>query len=108
MRLARTSPIEVPIAKEGELLRLADEFPLGALGTPTLPTELAVFGELVARSRVMKDVFSRLLRLAERDTTLFIEGESGTGKELAARAVRLREGGVHRSDSGATGKIRRR
>ena len=89
MRLARTSPIEVPIAKEGELLRLADEFPLGALGTPTLPTELAVFGELVARSRVMKDVFSRLLRLAERDTTLFIEGESGTGKELAARAVHL-------------------
>jgi DNA-binding NtrC family response regulator len=54
-----------------------------------LDSELAVFGELVARSRVMKDAFFRLLRLAERDTTLFIEGESGTGKELAARAVHL-------------------
>jgi DNA-binding NtrC family response regulator len=52
-----------------------------------LPSDLAVFGELVARSQVMKDVFTRLRRLAERDTTVFIEGESGTGKELAARAV---------------------
>jgi two-component system response regulator GlrR len=93
VRLARTSPIEFSSAKEGQLLRLADKFPSGALGSPTPPAELtreiAAFGELVACSHVMKDVFSRLLRLAKRDTTLFIEGESGTGKELAARAVHL-------------------
>jgi two-component system response regulator GlrR len=37
----------------------------------------------------MKDVFSRLRKLARRDTSLFIEGESGTGKELVARAVHM-------------------
>jgi two-component system, NtrC family, response regulator GlrR len=37
----------------------------------------------------MKDVFSRLCKLARRDTSLFIEGESGTGKELVARAVHM-------------------
>jgi two-component system, NtrC family, response regulator GlrR len=59
----------------------------GPLAASCVPTDLAAFGELVARSHTMKEVFSRLRRLAERDTTVFLEGESGTGKELAARAV---------------------
>jgi DNA-binding NtrC family response regulator len=45
------------------------------------------FGEMVARSAAMRALFSRLARVAKRDTTLLLEGESGTGKELAARAV---------------------
>jgi two-component system, NtrC family, response regulator GlrR len=51
--------------------------------------EVAAFGELAAQSEAMKNVFSRLRRLAERDTTLFIAGESGTGKDLVARAVHM-------------------
>jgi DNA-binding NtrC family response regulator len=35
----------------------------------------------------MRVVFSRLARIAGRDSTLLLEGESGTGKELAAEAV---------------------
>jgi len=66
-----------------------DKSSLGDLERPRLPSDLAVFGELIARSQVMKEVFTRLRRLAKRDTTLFIEGESGTGKELVARAVHL-------------------
>ena len=90
MRLARISAIDVSHGtKEGQLLRVADKFPLGALGQPCVTDGLAAFGELVACSQEMKDVFSRLRRVAERDTTLFIGGESGTGKELAARAVHM-------------------
>lgn len=45
------------------------------------------FGELIGESAVMRAVFSRLARIAARDTTVLLEGESGTGKELAARAI---------------------
>jgi two-component system, NtrC family, response regulator GlrR len=45
------------------------------------------FGELIGESAVMRAVFSRLSRIAARDTTVLLEGESGTGKELAARAI---------------------
>lgn len=66
-----------------------DKPQLRALSAAARPSDLAVFGELVARSQVMKELFARLRRIAERDTTLFIEGESGTGKELVARAVHM-------------------
>lgn len=84
------SRVEMSSRKQGRLLGGADKFPLGALRSAVSgesASTLAVFGELIARSHSMKDVFARLRRLAGRDTTLFIEGESGTGKELAARAV---------------------
>jgi DNA-binding NtrC family response regulator len=45
------------------------------------------FGELIGESAVMRAVFSRLAKVAARDTTVLLEGESGTGKELAARAI---------------------
>src|SRR5262245_9392884 len=47
----------------------------------------AQFGELIGDSAVMRAVFSRLARIAARDTTVLLEGESGTGKELAAKAI---------------------
>lgn len=88
MRLARIPAIEVGhVHPTPALADAAEPFPLRAIAPTSLPSELAEFGELIARSRVMKDVFARLRRLAQRDTTLLLEGESGTGKELAARAV---------------------
>jgi two-component system response regulator GlrR len=90
VRLASISAIEVGQSGDDRLPpRVPDKFPLRALRAPALPSDLAVFGELVARSQVMKDLFKRLQRIADRDTTLFIEGESGTGKELVARAVHV-------------------
>ncbi|HVT08416.1 MAG TPA: sigma-54 dependent transcriptional regulator [Polyangia bacterium] len=82
------------------LIKTANEFtsdhgfPFGASGIPARTSERPVsdvtaFGELIARSQVMRDLFSRLRRLAERETTLLVEGESGTGKELVARAVHM-------------------
>lgn len=43
--------------------------------------------ELLGSSRVMRDIFKQIGRLAASDATVLIGGESGTGKELIARAI---------------------
>ncbi len=42
---------------------------------------------LVGRSQPMRDLISRIARVAPSDATVLIQGESGTGKELVARAL---------------------
>ena len=42
---------------------------------------------LVGTSSAMRELKSRLLRVAQSDATVLIQGESGTGKELVARAL---------------------
>ena len=42
---------------------------------------------LVGKSRIMKDVFSKIKKVSSKDLNVLIEGESGTGKELAARTI---------------------
>ena len=42
---------------------------------------------LVGRSAPMRDLLTRLVRIAPTDVTVLITGESGTGKELIARAI---------------------
>src|SRR5262249_19024662 len=44
-------------------------------------------GPLLGGTPAMREVFSKLDRLAAGDQNAVIEGESGTGKELAAQAV---------------------
>lgn len=45
------------------------------------------FGDMVARSQCMQDLFAVLPVVAESDSPVLITGESGTGKELVARAL---------------------
>ena len=45
------------------------------------------FSGLVGESQVMKELFSRLERIADTETSVLILGESGSGKELMARAL---------------------
>ena len=42
---------------------------------------------IIAQSRVMKEIFRSIEKIAEYKTTILITGESGTGKELVARAI---------------------
>ena len=42
---------------------------------------------LVGRSSAMRELLTRLVRVAPTDATVLITGESGTGKELIARAI---------------------
>src|SRR5688572_3646642 len=45
------------------------------------------YGELLGRSKVMKDLYLTLDRVAAAPYPVLIVGESGSGKELAARAI---------------------
>ena len=45
------------------------------------------FGDIVAKSQNMQQMFALGQRAAESDITVLISGESGTGKELVARAI---------------------
>ncbi|MEZ5980544.1 MAG: sigma 54-interacting transcriptional regulator [Planctomycetota bacterium] len=45
------------------------------------------FGKLHGGSRVMREMFARLSRVATGDGSVIIQGETGTGKELVARAI---------------------
>lgn len=41
----------------------------------------------IGASAIMKDLYNKIVRVANTSATVLITGESGTGKELAARAV---------------------
>jgi len=46
--------------------------------------QLGRFGRLIGASPAMQVVYDQILKVAARDTTVFLTGESGTGKELVA------------------------
>jgi two-component system NtrC family response regulator len=58
-----------------------------------LESELgSVWGNIIGKSKAMKNVFNLMNRVADTPTTVLIAGESGTGKELIAR-------GLHKASS---------
>jgi DNA-binding NtrC family response regulator len=76
------------------LLDLLQKDATGSIaGGPTEKNESAIplieadFGPMVGRSSSMRQLFSRIQQVAERETTVLITGESGTGKELVARMI---------------------
>jgi two-component system response regulator PilR (NtrC family) len=46
-----------------------------------------VFCNMIGRSKIMKDVFERIRKVALTESTVLITGPSGTGKELVANAI---------------------
>lgn len=57
---------------------------------PLRPPLMGDFGAMAGGSQGMRELFSKIQQIAERDTTVLITGESGTGKELVAREIHLR------------------
>lgn len=51
------------------------------------PSPHTQFGELVGKSRKMRQIFGLLEKVSPSLATVVIEGETGTGKELVARAI---------------------
>ncbi len=45
------------------------------------------FGNMIGKSKGMKEIFKVIKQIADSKTTVLIMGESGTGKELIARAI---------------------
>lgn len=81
--------IEAALLPSGAILEIGSSMVRLDLDAPveTQSEELDSFGQLVGRSRGMREIFSLLARLARTELSILIEGPTGTGKELAARAV---------------------
>ncbi len=45
------------------------------------------FGNIIGKSKPMRDVFETIQKVAPSSATVLIEGESGTGKELVAKSI---------------------
>ena len=45
------------------------------------------FGEMIGKSKGMRDIFHMIRQVADSKSTILVIGESGTGKELIARAM---------------------
>jgi len=45
------------------------------------------FGNIIGKSKAMRDVFETIQKVAPSNATILVEGESGTGKELVAKSI---------------------
>jgi DNA-binding NtrC family response regulator len=84
------SRIEAATVPLGATLKLGHTFvriqPLPQ-AVEVAPSQSRRFGDLVAESLAMREVFAVLELAAPSDATVLLEGETGVGKELAARAI---------------------
>ena len=85
-RLAANLPEEIlsegeSIFGEGSRSRLPSRLKIDR------PTVEDTFEGMIGRSRIMRDVFERIGKVAKTDSTILIMGPSGTGKELVASAI---------------------
>jgi two-component system response regulator HydG len=92
MKLGAYDYIQKPFSEDELLIRLRR-----ALERRQLSGEISLmatefrerykFENIIGRSRVIREIITRIIRLAPTDTTVLITGDSGTGKELVARAM---------------------
>jgi DNA-binding NtrC family response regulator len=76
-------------------LQAGDEIRLGSCvlelaGVEEIDLELYPgdrFGDVIGRSRIMRELFARLADLAPTPLDILITGETGTGKEVIARSI---------------------
>ena len=95
---------DVPVIKQARVVKDDNGELIGIVETVTDMTELQKarhkaeeatrllgqhysLGNIMGKSEVMQEVFSRVRAAAASRSTVLIQGESGTGKELIARAI---------------------
>ena len=82
------------VVKSSQLSEEVVDLVRKAVATSRLTSEPVEMGEtgfakhtIVGRSRIMRDVYKQIGRVAGMPVTVLIRGETGTGKELVARAI---------------------
>jgi len=70
-----------------ELVKCALQVPLNKTETKGIIPKKNVEDLLIGQSKVMRDLYKAIGRVAATDLTVLIQGESGTGKELVARSI---------------------
>jgi DNA-binding NtrC family response regulator len=84
---SRVSEADVPIAATLKVGHTFVRVQPVARSLDVVASQSRRFGELVAESLAMREVFAVLELAARSDVTVLLEGETGVGKELAARAI---------------------
>ncbi|MCC6648595.1 MAG: sigma-54-dependent Fis family transcriptional regulator [Polyangiaceae bacterium] len=92
MRLGAFDYLQKPFSEQEVLLRIERALERRALsGHVSLLTsefrERYRLENIIGRSPPIRDVMSRIVRVAPTDATVLITGESGTGKEMVAKAI---------------------
>jgi two-component system response regulator HydG len=92
MRLGAFDYLQKPFTEQELLVKVAKAFERKDMaGTLSLLTqefrEKYKFEQIIGRSQPIRDVLSRIVRIAPTDATVLITGPSGTGKELVAKAI---------------------
>jgi two-component system response regulator AtoC len=92
MKQGAADYISKPFKSDEILLKLAQTEERNRLRRENLRLRKEVleefsFGNMVAKSKPMKEIFETIRKIADYKTTTLITGESGTGKELIARAI---------------------
>ena len=81
-------PIDVEELERAIGKALKSSSPTQIAGAVSIDLSLPfIEGEIVGKSRGMKEIFKAIGVLSENRVTVLIEGETGTGKELIARAI---------------------
>ena len=70
-----------------ELVKSALRVPLNSPESAEVKKAKVADDLLIGQSKVMRDLFKAIGRVAATDLTVLIQGESGTGKELIARSI---------------------
>jgi len=70
-----------------ELVKRALRVPLSTPETKRIKSGKKAHDLLAGQSKVMRDLYKAIGRVAATDLTVLIQGESGTGKELIARSI---------------------
>jgi PAS domain S-box-containing protein len=75
---------------EAEIKALRDQLYKENLALREEIDKASMFEEIVGISSALRNVVSRISKVAPTDSTVLITGETGTGKELVARAIHRR------------------
>jgi two-component system response regulator HydG len=92
MRLGAWDYIQKPFTEDELLLKIDKALERRWLtGEVSLLTqefkERYKFENIIGRSRPIREILTRIIKIAPTDTTVLVTGDSGTGKELIAKAI---------------------